>query len=486
MTNKTITPYLAAVIRSGSPGAVRYRNGTTTNAVSFFGTLEVGTSNNNQSVNRVVYFQGTFYATMDTHIYQGIQTGVHPSDPSYIFNAVFTLPSISASTAHKSGLNVVTSNGILYLCMLYFDTGGDVHAARSTDGVNWTTDGPFDTGVVSASAFHNELVWRNQLWALTSLGTANDRMAAYSPSSGTCNFYISPLEPFGTGSIGIFNDNLYFTGGTVGGFGNRSLYILDQSLISLASLGLFLNVSAVYKPGILVDDGYMYIFTTKNTTTTGWGCWQVSSSHVITEITSSVIPSGMTGAVGISSRVLVWADTDWAPGSNPPKYIAYSSNGSDGTTIDLYQWQGPGTTMSFFSSGGNVANAFSVAKFPTASGFYVSGPARVVINSVIGASSGVGLTIAYWVQGPGGPSFPGGVQSIRLWYGLNTDEYLTNIGTLSNPSTGTLNAAATAVNGVVVSNNPSNPYYVTWIPPASILGTNGIGPRYKFGMESYY
>ena len=371
--------------------------------------------------------------------------------------------------------------------MLYFDTAGDVRAARSTDGIHWTTDGPFDTGAVSDSAFHNELVWRNQLWALTSVGSSNDRMAAYSPSSGTCNFYTSPLEPFSSSSIGIFNDNLYLTGGTIGGGGNRNLYILDGNFISLADLGPFLNnITAVYKPGILVDDGYMYIFNVKDSSLSGWGCWQVSSSHVITDITSSVIPSGMTGAVGTSSRVLVWADTDWAPGSNPPKYIAYSSNGSDGTGITLYQWQGPGNTMSFFSSGGNVANAFSVAKFPTASGFYVSGPARVVINSVIGASSGVGLTIAYWVQGPGGPSFPGGVQSIRLWYGLNTDEYLTNIGTLSNPSTGTLNAAATAVNGVVVSNNPSNPYYVTWIPPASILGTNGIGPRYKFGMESFY
>lgn len=477
MSFRTITPYLAAVIRSGAPGVVRYRDSSTINAVSFFGTLEVGTSNNNQSVNRVVWFQGTLYATMDTHIYQGIQTGIHPSDPSFIFNAVFTLPSISASTADKSGLHVVTANGVLYLCMLYFDTGGDVRAARSTDGVNWTTDGPFDTGVVSASAFHNELVWRNKLWALTSVGNSSDRMASYSPSTGTLDFYTSPLEPFGMGSIGIFNDNLYFTGAS--GV-SRNLYILDGNFISLDDLGPFNTVTAVYKPGILVDGGYMYVFNTKNTATTGWGCWQVSSSHVITDITSSVIPPGMTGAVGTASRVLVWADTDWAPGSNPPKYIAYSDDGSDGTAVTLYQWQGPGTQMSFFSSGGNVANAFSVAKFPTASGFFVLGPSRVVINSVTGATSGTGLTIAYWVQGPAG------TQSVRLWFGLTTDEYLTNIGTLSNPSTGTLNAAATAVTGVVVNNNPSNPYYVTWLPPASILGTNGIGPRYKFGMECFY
>ena len=198
------------------------------------------------------------------------------------------------------------------------------------------------------------------------------------------------------------------------------------------------------------------------------------------DVTSAVIPSGMTGASpsGADSRTFTFVDNDWAPGTNPPKYLVHAINGTAGTGMSLYAWQGPTTQMALLDTGGNVAQSFSIQKFPTASGFFIVGAPVCVIQMVSPSTTEIGLVISFIIQGP----TTAYSLRVRLWYGGSTDDYLMHIGTLSTPNIGVLNPTNSAVTGLLADNVTT--YNFTWLPPSSITGTNGVGTRYKFGLEA--
>lgn len=277
----------------------------------------------------------------------------------------------------------------------------------------------------------------------------------------------------------VFNDGLHLTG--IEGNGVRYLWLLSGGVFApVANFGVFSgDPNGNLKPSMIVDSPYLYVFNIKNLSST-WGCWQVDASYNVTDITSTVIPSGMTGTGAIQqSRTLTFADTDWAPGTNPPKYLIHAENGTSGSSLGLYAWQGPTSPMLFLDGGGNVAQAFSISKYPTASGFYIVGPPVCAIQSIMQDSSGIGLKVAFILQGPTAAS----LQNVRMWFGTANEEYLQRLGSLSNPSHGSLNAAGTAVQGLTVDN--ATIYSFTWTPNSTILGTNGVGERYKFALEAF-
>lgn len=478
MAVNTVTQYLALNVADGStPQLKRVRGvGTVSNVGPTFGTLDAGgTIQFRQPINRAVFFMGAILAIVGTGVYRSVDGGL-------FWSLVFTITSLSANTSNKSGLNVVTVNNINYLCFVYLDTSSNLRGGRSTDGVTWVTDGPVTLGF-EQDGFQSDTVFNGQLWALGCVGSALGQIVSYTPGMGTSGLVvIPPPSNYATTcmSLAIFNSGLYITGINPVGLA-RELFKIESTVALVASLGSFTGSPAGdFKPAMLVDGDNLYVFTLKNSNST-WGCFQVDSNYTVTDITSTVIPGGMTGAVGAStsSRVLTFVDTDWAPGTNPPKYLVHSANGLSGTSRSLYAWQGPTLPLVLLDAGGNTAQAFSITKFPTASGFFIVGPPICVIQMVAPSTTESGLVISFILSGPAGASN----SQVRLWYGLTNDEYLQRLGTLSSPSDGSLNPANTAVTGLVVDS--ATVYSFTWLPPSTILGTNGVGNRYKFALEAF-
>lgn len=475
MAVNTVTQYLGLNVKTGvTPQLRRIRGvGTVTAVGPTFGALDTGgTVSVNQPLNRAVFFNGALFAVVGVGIYISTNGGLS-------WSLINTLSGLSSSTSFKSGLNVVTVDNVPYLCILYLDTTSNPRGSYSSDGITWNVN--TITGfALWAEAFSQDTVWQSKLWAFNTYSITNT-LFSYQPGPGG-GFQIISLpsgESAARCSMCVFNNKLYITGwnGTT-----RPLYILEGSVLNqITSLGTFTGTANdSYKPSFLVDSPYLYVFALKTVGST-WGCWQIDSSNNIVDVTSTVIPSGMTGTspAANTSRTLTFVDTDWAPGTNPPKYLIHANDGNAGTSTSLYAWQGPNSPMLLLDTGGDVATAVSITKYPTASGFFIVGPPVCVVKMVSPATSGVGLKISFLIQAPATAANT----NVRLWYKIQTDPYLQRLGNLSDPSAGSLNSASTAV----LNLSPDNitVYNFIWTPPASILGDNGVGSRYSFALEAF-
>ena len=479
------SPFLGVSVLNASPTLILYNNPPASITLgSTFGAAET-VATDSQPVNRAVYFTanninnpagsaGVFYASTGTGIYRTLDGG----NSWTLALTISGLGGGGGSTAAKSGLNIVTgADGLQYLCFLYqgFSTGSFTAGYRTTDGYTWTQD-LAPTFTVDFAGLRQDTVLGSVLYCLQ-----NSSVLFYDVTTGVIGSV--PAGSLERAAMCVW-DNAIYVASYLTATGGRPLYRIDggrlNQVVNLATSGT--TATTTNKLGMFVDSSNLYVFSLRVASSTGWACYQVDTpgTYNVTDITSTVITGNMSGAgPGTSSRVLTYVDGNNTPGVNPAKYVLYSSDGTSGTSFQMFQWNGSSTAMTAIATGGNVAHGITVSKAMTNNGtYYPFGVYPYIISSNPTTSGTVGWRINFTLWG----SPAGTTTSIRLWYGVPDDEYLTFIGNLTAPSSGSLGANNTSVTGLAVDSGVTL-YSMTWIPPTNI--TTAANSRFSFTLQPF-
>jgi hypothetical protein len=495
------SPFLGMQL-TGSPTMILYNNPPSSITLgSTFGTAET-IAVGDQPVNRVVYFvgnniysstgsAGSFYAAVGNNIYRTLDGGNN-------WEVATVIPSIVATNNAKSGLNIVTgADGLQYMCLMYSGPGNLIRGIRTTDGYTWISDGP--GGSSSNAGFIQDTILGDTLYCIS---TGNGGIVSYQVSSGYLSTIpaISGDEVLSQAAMCVWNNNIYIAGYNTTS-GARPLYIISggslRQVTNIVTSGT--TATTTYKQGIFVDNDKLYVFFLQVAASTGWACYQIDTpgTYNVTNLTATVISGSMAGAgPGTSSRVLTYVEPD-ATGTNPTKYLLYAANGTNGTSFELFQWNGPNAAMTSIASGGNVAHAITVSKRSASNGVYSPfGTYPYIISSGPTTSGTVGWRVNFTLwQGSFSPTNNPNVK-IRLWFGGPDDEYLEQVGTLTNPAVSLVpgTPGPVAPNSVLGPNNTSitgltadggiTLYSITWIP--SITITEAANSRFNCILEPFF
>lgn len=443
--------FLAVNWASGTPQLKRY----TGMSCTFIGNTITGSTAAAYtfpgSQNRAIQFGNAFYAVLAVNATTG---GVFRStDNGTTWATVLTFTVFSGGNYVVSGLNIIYSNGIpLLVFMTTNSIGNAIVGYRSTDGTTWNSDTSATFGV--GASFTSDVVYRGSLYC-TMTGNSNAFIGVISYSPGAVSFInggVSTTTVGPTTSLCVYKDLLYFTC-VENAF--RRVYVLDGGSFSLiANLGTFTaNVSA--KSAMLVDGDYLYVFMPKNATGT-WGCWQLDSAYTVVDLTTTVLPNGMASAdVIASSRALSFVDGQANPGADPTKYLFFTSNSTAALPWTLYKWMGPSNKMQAEAVGGFVADSMCVNKNVTGSTFWTYGDYHIELVNRAAVSNGTRLTFNIYSSTASTPTI-----DVRIWYGMDLEEYPTRSGTLVDPTNGSISGGN--INTGVVINNGASIYQVTW------------------------
>jgi len=458
--------YLAINMRSTTP-VVKTLNGlspTTTGTSP--GAAEAFTAKD-QPLNRAIQFGSatTFLVLINGTIRRSTDSGTSWT----------TTLSFTPFNTCKSGLNIVSVNGVPTVCFISTDTSATTFKGYySTDGISWTTEGPVtNVSVVGERGMFGDTVYRSSLYVGFS-PTANNSWytGIYTPGSGISFILAIASIPLSV-SFCVFNDNLYAISRNGSAVGTTPVYILSAGSWVLATTltGGSLNMTDL-RPGAFVDGSFMYVFSAK-VAGTSWGCWKVASDHSFTDISTTVLPLGMQSGASLTSRCLTWVDGSLSPGSDPSKYLIYADGDTATDPLTLFKWVNDATAMTNIDSGSNNAEALSTAKNVGGQNFWVNGENSVNLVSRTGILSGIRLSFQLFST-TGTPTV-----NVRGFFGNVSTEYPTTACTLINPSSGSM--SGNTITGLVIDNGVTT-FQVTWSSTADGIAA---GDRFRLILEVY-
>lgn len=464
---KVPSAYLGINCRSGTPQVRRY-NGLSASLVGNTVTGSVAETflAEDQPVNRVIQFGGanTFYTILDV---SATAIAVFRStDAGNTWTNVFQVTVPSNTGRLKSGLNILYANGTPTLVFTAYTAGTTIQGFRSTNGTTWVSDSTvivtaantsLTNSPISETVFGGTLYWTGNFG-----GNVTGGIVAYSPGSisftTTGSVYLSSSG--GATSLCVFNNSLMVLGiGVAAGTSTqRPLSIFEggsvAQVVNLATVTSGFN--AGWKTSMFVDGDYLYCFVPKGPTGT-WGCYRVDSTYAVTEVTSTVLPFGMTNSSIIAgARSLSWVDGQVDPGANPTKYLNFANGSVTGTPMVLYRWIDGSTRMEAIDNGATVTDALSLNKNVEGSTFWTSGENHIELVGRSAVSGGTRLLFNLYSGTGGTPTV-----NVRVWYGERLEEYPTNPATLTNPTSGAITGGGFINSGVVINNGAAT-YEVTW------------------------
>jgi hypothetical protein len=454
---------------TGTPQVRRY-NGLSSSTVgnTFSSAQTVAIDATSQPLNRVIQFgsQNTFLALINNSVFRSTDAGV-------TWTSVFTFSgatNVSGVPDCKTGLNVVYRGGIpTVVFMSALSSFSSASGYYSTDGINWTTDAP--TSFASNTSYCNDTIFRNSLCALAPVSAGSGGfLAIYSPGSAISTIAGTVVNPAVTASLCVFNDQLLYMSipNDFSTTFRRILVLNGGSLQTFSTLATGLTaIGGTGKCGMFVDSnsGDLIAFNRKSIPG-AWGCWSVTSAGVATDISSTVLPSGMLStSASVTARVLCFVDGQASPGSNPTKYVIYSDSNVTGTLETMYKWNGVGSVMTDIDSGGNIRDALSLSENCQGVNFWTSGENSVSLVSRTPTSGGIILNFILYSTGNAA------VVNVRAWYGTQLEEYPTRAATLTGTTIG-------------LTADGSTTYQVTWTSTTEVPAVNP-GDRFRLIMEVY-
>jgi len=418
-----------------------------------------------QPSGRVIRFNGlnTYIATAGSAIYRS-------TDGGNSWTLIFSLPSISATNAAKSGFTITYINGIPYLVMFYADTSSFVRMAYSSDGLNWTT--VTNSTIIGAVGYNQTLAVAGTVYMGMDLSGSGKRIAIGSPASNSLSLVTITGAATGVSpDIVQYNNRiivLYYL--NTGGFAALG-EVVSGSWVPLLSVTGGIGVPSSGHWAMFVDGGFIYIIVYSSV---GFQAYEINTTITgSTNISSTVLPSALLGAVGsalpITSRIRTVIDDVSTPGTvQIYLYVTTTDTTTASVPWAAYRWNGSGSLMTLVNQGGSSNDALPFFKnaqgtyfvsdsvFPSTVGITVE-----IIDRTFTAS---GVRLSFKLYGSQGSV------SFRVYYGDVDAEYPLTLGTLSNPSVGTISGGNT--NTGLTADNGATTYLVTWDAQTDGFDTN--------------
>jgi hypothetical protein len=485
------TPFMGQNHRSGSPTLKRYINANPTSV----GAITGASADNNggfgtpsQFCNRstAVQFGGSnrLVDIQGDKVFLSTDGGSSWTEQTSGTTAMNSL--ISSIQSMKSGLHILYNNGVPELTCIYRSGSNTFYAAYSTDGVNWTKSSSFTAngGGISTGwvPFTDEVIWDNKLVLLTSDGAGGNYFISITYDPATHTFSQANSANLGgvsnSSALCVFNSNCYILGMHGTGLGSAShkisiFQISGSSLVNVINVETGNTIAAPDEQcrfSMFVDGTSMYALYWKSTGL-GWRCQQLNSSLSPTDVTSAVIPAGMSSGTASTNRTGIIVDNP-TPGVAPDIYIFFAADGGTSTVWSMYEWNGSATVMSGVGSpGGLASDSMPFYKDCQGATFWTANERHVEITARAFVSGGIQFSFKLYSSS--------GSETVvaRFWYGGPNDEYPVNDCTLSSASAGSI--AGNAISGLTA--NGTTVYTVVWN-----ASTDGINPGdiVKVAVES--
>lgn len=430
-----IAPFLALNSRAAAtPRLRRFVNATPTNIGATFGTNDTdgtGSLDRARGYPAVVKFGGskTFLATVGNAVYRSTDGGASWTSVKSLAGFIY-----STTTIAKSGLFVLHVAGVATAVMVTQSGSSTYYAHTSTDGVAWTTLGPFSLPGFNYYIPNDSVVFAGKLVTIWSEDSQNaSPVTIFDPVAGT--MVIADIGSLGGANYGtasslcVFNNRLFALVRTFGGSGATALKEFIAGTWVSVSTGLSTGGSqSIQKTCLFVDGASMYGFLLKGTgvNAAGWNVYKWDSSLTRTEVTASVIPTALASGLGGDQRMSVIVDNRTTPGAAPIFWLLQSVDGAAASAMNLWQWNGgssfigtlPGSSGSGSNdSGGTARDNLPFIKHAQGSTFWTSGEDHVEmkgLSPVLG-----GLSVAFVMYSDAST----GTGQIRAWQGTGDDEY---------------------------------------------------------------
>lgn len=449
------TPFLALNVFSGTPQAKLFNGTQTSNLGVTFGAADTGMTIFT-AAQRIIQFgpTDTWYAVTGSAVYRTTNAGAS-------WTSVLTLTGLNSQQGLKTGLYICYLDGVPYLSLFWnrtltFGSSGWT-IASSTDGTTWSTTNVSLTTFSDAGShtISSQFLYRNKIFAFWT-GAAPNIMIG-DPGTNGITIVDPGINTSSAVAFGTFNGNLYALYRVEPGVARLSLYS-GGNFVSVATL-IASGVEGTAKEyGVLADGVNLYCFV-YNTAAIGWQCYQVTSAYAVTNITSTVIPPGMTGTTGggsapTTSFVRVTVDQEASPSVDPSKYVYYARSRTVNDSWSVFQWMGNAAVMQQIDSGGgNGAMALSAPPVPTGSYNWADGENTVVLLDRSPLNGALRLYFALYSDSGAA------VVDVNAFTASLTQEYPTTVATLTDPSSGSM--SGNTITGLV-ANNGVTTYEVTW------------------------
>jgi hypothetical protein len=376
--------------RGATPQVFRYLNATPINLGNTFGTNDAaGSPQYWTRRNAVIHVASGVYAVQYDGVYRLQPDNVTWSNAGVDGGLTFTNPDLAAGYGvSRSGLHVFYIGASPFVCGWYKTTTGadnlrgfrlDVNAgtwAEQTDVATGTALGSADGG-----SPHNEIPFKGLLYFGTGAAGGVVAQRTLSPSSGSFSILTHPIS----NAAGLnylydycaFDDVLYMVTPidvSAGANGRPRLYALGAgtwnttpTVLDTVPANLGLTNGGVARWCLFTDSTNLYALCLVNTdgvgTNYGWRLYQIDSALVVTDITTTVLPTSLRspddggGApLAQTGRFFKFIDVDTNPAS-PAIYLVYTPNNDPAQAITLFQWVSNAAPLNLIETNGVASDA---------------------------------------------------------------------------------------------------------------------------------
>jgi hypothetical protein len=421
--------------RGATPQVIRYLNSTPTPLGNTFGTDDAAASPQYWTRrNPVAQVGGGIYAVTYDGVYRLKPDGVTWSNSGADGGLIFTNPDLAAGQGvARSGLTVFYIGSSAFLCGWYKTTtgAGNLRGYRlDVNGGGWSEQTDIATisalGATDGGSPHNEIPFRGLLYFGTAANGGVVTQRTYNPSSGAFATLTHPISNV-SGLNYLYDycvlDNVLYMVTPIdvssGVNGRPRLYALaagswltTPTLLDTVPANLGATNGGVARWCLFTDGTNLYALCLVNTdgvgTNYGWRCYQIDSSLLVTDISTTVLPTSLLspddggGApLAQTGRFTKFIDVDTLP-TVPAIYLRYTVNNDPAQAINLFQWVSNAAPMTLIETNGVASDAGPNLAQTGGDRIFTPGEMNVLITNRQPVLSGEQIFFRAW--GNPGPS----------------------------------------------------------------------------------
>jgi len=497
-------PQIALRHRGVTPRVERYLNAQGSNVGNPFGTDDgTGSPQYWTRRNAVIHVGGSLYAVQYDGVYKLQPDGVTWSNAPIDGGFTYSTPDLVAGGARtRGGLYVVPNGTVPSLVNWYKSATSAAHLRGLSLNLNtgtWSEQTDVNTGLdlggTDGGGPHSEIPFQGLIFFSTSENSPGlIHQRSYNPANGSFATYLHSLvNTAGLNYVLDYcvMDNQLFMLAPIdvssGVNGRPRLFQFDGTnwttevaTLDTVSANLGATNGGVCRWCLFTNGTYLYALCLVNTSggNYGWRAYRIDSSFVVTDITTTVLPTSLRstddGGTGVvqTARFTKLVDSDTVP-TTPAYYLWHSTNNAVGVFRDLYQWIDDATPMVLVDSGLDAADAVPALAQSGGERIWTNGEMDVLITGRLPVLGGERIFFKAW--GDTGPA-----DKIVRFYFNKQGEPIAQQMTLTGTATGgTALRVGNQVNNIEADDGVTE-YSVIWDIGSDLVNTGDrvqVNPR---------